>query len=250
MPRAALKSEHKNYSEYGPWSLTVAQRANAGRARLLLLLFVVFAGFCFEAARAAVVRQQGWEEFDQLVAHAQAIAMAHPDTGVQEARRAAAIAESHKGEPGYRRALATALWLEAETLTRTNRIGEARKAASAASRLADDGHLTKLDGDLALSRARIAESSGDFASALKNYQRAHAMFAQLGIPRSQSLALLGLGDLYEKARDFNREIKYYREAAQTYSGDPAIALAAVNNLGFAYEQMGHYARRSHASSRR
>ncbi|HEX3652180.1 MAG TPA: ATP-binding protein [Rhizomicrobium sp.] len=208
-------------------------------ARLPLLVFAVtflHAG----AASAADTRQRGWNEFNRLVAHAQAVAMTHPEIGIQEAQRAAAIAQSQKGKPGYRQALATALWLEAETLTRTNRIPEARAAATTASRLAYDGRLSKLDGDLALTRARIAESSGDFANALKNYQRAHDIFAQLGIARSQSLALLGLGDLYEKARDFAREIRYYREAAQVYAGDPAIALAAANNLGFAYEQMGRY----------
>ena len=207
---------------------------------LTCLLFFAATPIAARAASRGTERQREWSEFNHLIAHAQAITMTHPDVGIQEARRAAAIAQSHKGEPGYRRALATALWLEAETLTRTNRIAEARAVVATASRLADDGRLTKLDGDLALSRARIAESSGDFANALKNYQRAHDIFAQLGISRSQSLTLLGLGDLYEKARDFTREIRYYREAAQAYSGDPAIALAAANNLGFAYEQMGHY----------
>ncbi|MEI9931029.1 MAG: hypothetical protein WDM89_10880 [Rhizomicrobium sp.] len=47
-------------------------------------------------------------------------------------------------------------------------------------------------------------------------------------------------DLYGKARDFNREIRYYHDAAQAYSGDSAISLAAANNLGYAYEQMGRY----------
>lgn len=210
------------------------------RIALTCLLLLAATAFAARAVPKAHGRQGDWTEFNQLIAHAQAITMTHPDVGIQEARRAAEIARWHKGDPGYRRALATALWLEAETLTRTNRIAEASAAAATASRLADDGRLTKLDGDLALSRARIAESGGDFAKALKNYQRAHDIFAQLGILRSQSLTLLGLGDLYEKARDFAREIRYYREAAQAYSGDPAIALAAANNLGFAYEQMGHY----------
>lgn len=208
---------------------------------LLILLLLIPASVHSNAAFAGGVGLQDRNEFDRLVAAAQSLMMAHPDEAMSAARRAAAIAERHKREPQYRHTAATALWLEAEALTRTNRIEEARAAVTLASRFAvDDGKLTKLDGDLALSRARIAESSGDFAGALKNYQQAHAIFAQLGIARSQSLALLGLGDLYEKARDFDREIRYYREAAQTYAGDPAIALAASNNLGFAYEKMGRY----------
>ncbi|MBV9063761.1 MAG: tetratricopeptide repeat protein [Alphaproteobacteria bacterium] len=193
-------------------------------------------------ARAADQRHAEWLEFQKLVTHAQTIAMmANPEAGMREAQRAVAIAERHRREPRYHHALAMALWLEAEALTRTNRIAQARATADAASRFADADHkLDKLDGDLALSRARIAESSGDFGKALREYQNAHAIFARLHIPRSQSLALLGLGDLYEKARDSDREIRYYHEAAETFSGDPAIALAAANNMGFAYEQMGRY----------
>ena len=248
MPRAALTSKHaKNSLEGERWFVSRARARTFGRRPLCtLLLFVgvvlaTLTGAPSERAIAAPEAHRQWDEFNRVFAHALTITMAHPEMGLEETQRAAAIAERHKGEPGYPYALASALWLEAEALTRTNRIAEARKVAAKASQLAAaDGKITKLDGDLALSRARIAESSGDFASALKNYQRAHAVFSQLGIPRSQSLALLGLGDLYEKARDFSREIKYYREAAQIYSGDPAIALAAVNNLGFAYEQMGHF----------
>ena len=191
------------------------------------------------AGRAA---DREWDQFDQLVAAAQSLMMADPDHAMGAAQRAAAIAERHKAEPRYRQAAATALWLEAEALTRTNHIAEARAAVTLASKLAaDDGRLSKLGGDLSLSRARIAESSGDFASALENYQQAHAIFARLGYARSQSIALLGLGELYEKARDFDREIRYYREAEQIYPGDPAIALGAANNLGFAYVQMGRFA---------
>ncbi len=204
---------------------------------VLPILMTAHAG----TALGAPASQQDWQEFDRLVGAAKSLMMAHPDDAMDAARRAAALAEHHREAPRYRLSRATALWLEAEALTRTSRIAEARTAVTLASQLAaDDGELTKLDGDIALSRARIAESSGDFASALKNYQGAHATFVRLGIPRSQSLALLGLGDLYEKARDFEREIRYYREAAQTYPGDPAIALAAANNLGFAYEQKGRY----------
>ncbi len=209
--------------------------------RLLWLALLLLAGLHPGAALAGPGGQRDWHEFDRLVRQTQTLMMAHPDDALSAARRAAAIADRDRRAPRYRQAVATVLWLEAEALMRTSRITEARAAVTTASRFAaHDGKLRKLDGDLALSRARIAESSGDFAAALREYQRAHAIFGQLGIARSQSLALLGLGDLYEKARDFNREIRYYREAVQVYPGDLSIALAATNNLGFAYEQMGRY----------
>jgi signal transduction histidine kinase len=217
--------------------------ASVRTVSLLLLpafLFVLVNAHA-DAALAGRGEQRDWDEFDRLTANAPIMTMANPKGGLVVARQAAVLAERHKSAPRYRQAIATALWLEAEALTRTSRFAEARVVVGRASRFAaDDGKVTKLDGDLALSRARIAESGGDFANALKNYQQAHAIFLGLGLARSQSLALLGLGDLYEKARDFGREIRYYGEAAQTYSGDRPIALAAANNLGFAYQQMGRY----------
>ena len=167
--------------------------------------------------------------------------MAHPDVALTVAQRAASIVEKLKGEPRYREAAATAFCLEAEALNRINRNAEARRMVTKASEFAGGrSRLTKLDGDLALSRAAIANSAGDFALALKNYQQAHAIFVRLGIRRSQAIALLDLGGLYDKARDFNREIRYYNEAAEAYAGDPAIALATANNLGFALQQTGRY----------
>jgi signal transduction histidine kinase len=196
-----------------------------------------------DAALGVESHQQTWLEFDRLVARADAAMMAHPDVALSEARRAASVADQLQGTPRYREAAATAFLLEAEALNRTNRNAEARRMVTRASELAAGiSGLTKLDGDLALSRAAIADSAGDIALALKNYQEAHAIFVRLGIRRSQAIVLLDLGGLYDKARDFNREIRYYNEAAEAYSGDPAIALATANNLGFALQQMGRYAR--------
>jgi len=251
MPRLALGRSRKPHAELvindalAPRRAQLVDMLRYGmlvRSRFgpsLWMLLLVFVCHTSLAARAV---QGEWDDFDRLVAAAQSRMMADPASALSEAQRAASIARHHKSEQRYREAAATALWLEAEALTRTNRIAEARAAVTIASRLAaDDGRLSKLDGDLALSRARIAESSGDFASALKNYHQAHGIFVRLGIARSQSLALLGLGELYEKARDFDREIRYYREAAQAYPGDRAITLGSANNLGFAYVQMGRYA---------
>ena len=125
--------------------------------------------------------------------------------------------------------------------TRINRNAEALRIVTKASELvAGGGNLSKLDGDLAVTRGFIADTGGNFALALKNYQQAHDIFARLGIKRWQAIALLDLGWLYDRARDFDREVRYYREAAQVYSGDPAITLGATDNLGYAYLQMHRY----------
>jgi signal transduction histidine kinase len=185
--------------------------------------------------------KSGWSEFDKLISKAHSSMMVAPSAAAHAAREAALVAERHKNSSRYRTGLSTALWLEAEGLSRLRQIVAARAAITRASQLADgDSKLTKLHGDIALSRAGIAEASGDLGLALKNYQQAHAIFVRLRLPRSQAVALLELGGLYDKAHDFEREIRYYREAGRVYSADTTISLAATNNLGFAYLQMGRY----------
>jgi signal transduction histidine kinase/tetratricopeptide (TPR) repeat protein len=213
-----------------------------GLALLVCATVLILAGLRPGMALTGGARQQNWDEFERLVAQARTLMISRPDIALNTARRAESIAERGQATPKVREAVATALWLEAEALNRTNRNAEALRAVTRASGLAaSDGKLTKLDGDLAASRAFIAESAGNFALALKNYQQADDIFARLGIRRGQAIALLDLGALYEKARDFDREIRYYREAALVYSGDPGIALPISNNLGSAYLQMRRYA---------
>jgi signal transduction histidine kinase/Flp pilus assembly protein TadD len=205
-------------------------------------IVLTFAGLRFDAALAEGPRQRDWIEFDRSVAQARNQMMTRPDVALSAAQRAEAIAAQHKDSLQDHEAVATALCLEAEALNRTNRNAEALRAVTKASALAaSDSKLTKLDGDLAVTRGFIAETGGNFALALKNYQQAHDIFARLGIRRWQAITLLDLGELYDKARDFDREIRYYREAAQVYSGDPVIAVSVANNLGYAYLQRGRYA---------
>ncbi len=167
--------------------------------------------------------------------------MADPNAALQKAQAAETIAERFAVSPDQDRSLATSLWLEAEAFTRVNKVAEARTILDRAIRIASsDGTITKLDGDLALSDARIADISGDVARALKSFQKAHDIFAKLGEARSQSIALQGLGSIYDEAHDFAREIRYYDDAQRIYSNDPAVELSIANNLGFALQQMGRY----------
>lgn len=110
-----------------------------------------------------------------------------------------------------------------------------------ASRLAaGDQEVSKLKGDIALTRARIADNQGDIALALRSYQEARSIFARLGILRSQAIALQGLGSIYDEAHDFAREIEYYRQASLVYPPDTALKLSAANNIGFALLETGRY----------
>jgi signal transduction histidine kinase/tetratricopeptide (TPR) repeat protein len=208
------------------------QRRGTAAGFLLLLLTLVLS--------APATAAENWGAFDGLISKSQKEMMADPNAALTDARAAEGLAQNQAKARRYQRAIATALWLEAEALTRTNRPLEAQPLLlKAASLAATDGKLTKLDGDIALSRARLADSRGDVARALKNYQRAHAIFVRLRIARSQALALQGLGMIYDEAHDYAHEINYYQEALKVYS-EPALALTATNNLGFAMQQMGRY----------
>ncbi|HEX4159234.1 MAG TPA: ATP-binding protein [Rhizomicrobium sp.] len=210
------------------------------------LPYILTAVLCAAAASVAAAPDQtsgsqSWNNLEGTIAKAQRLMMADPAAALASARDADTIAKQHISSPQYREARAKSLWLEAEALTRLNRLSDAQVTLDRAVQFtAHRDKLSKLDGDLELTRARLANASGDIALALKSYQHAYAIFVRLGIPRSQSIALLGLGGLYDKAHDFPRAIRYYREASQVYSGDPALDLSAANNIGFALQQMGRY----------
>ncbi|HXP23765.1 MAG TPA: ATP-binding protein [Candidatus Sulfotelmatobacter sp.] len=208
---------------------------------VLCLLGPAFAGANEPAPSARVNEDSDWKDFNELVASAKSSMMGNPEAALAIARNAAAFAQNHPGSAHQTEALATSLWLEAEALTRMNRVPEARSTLDHAIQLATQNHkITKLDGDLALSLARIADNSGDVALALRSLHKAHDIFASLGEARSQAMALQGLGSIYDEAHDFDREIEYYHRASRVYSGDPALELSAANNVGFALQQLGRY----------
>jgi len=205
---------------------------------LFLIGFVLFGTNAGSVARADTSDSS---RFDALIAKSQKAMMADPKSALAGAEEAKELADRHRDASRYRESLATSLWLEAEASMRINQAPQARTALKAAQQIAaTDGEFNKLDGDLSLTQARLADSSGDIALALKSYQAAHATFVRLGIPRSQALALLGLGAIYEKAHDLNRQIAYYRKASQVYSEDSKLELSIANNIGYALQQVGRY----------
>jgi signal transduction histidine kinase len=211
------------------------------------VLFALACAAAFAAADAHAAaplpeNASGWTAFETKIADAKKAMMADPKTALENARQAVALAQAHSASARKNEALATGFWLEGESLTRINKTAEAKIAIDQAAMLAGaDGETTALDGNLALSQGRLADASGNIGLALKSYQHAHDIFARLNIPRYQSIALQGLGAIYDKAHDFGREIEYYRRASQVYSEEPAFQLSAANNIGFALQQLGRYA---------
>ncbi|MGN6146950.1 MAG: tetratricopeptide repeat protein, partial [Rhizomicrobium sp.] len=183
----------------------------------------------------------GWSAYEVKIADAKKAMNTDPKVALEKAREAAALAEAHPASVQKSEAVATSLWLEGESLTRINKTAEAKIAIDKATKLADaDGKIAALDGNLALSRARLADANGDIGLALKSYQHAYDIFSRLSIPRYQAIALQGLGGIYDKAHDFGRAIEYYRRASQVYSEEPIFQLSAANNIGFALQQLGRY----------
>jgi len=211
-------------------------------------LALAFAGALLIADARAAIPEAGpadpassWSAFEATIADAKKAMMADPKAALEKARAADLLAQTKPASAQQREALATSLWLEGEALTRINKTAEAKIAIDKAVGLAaTDGKVTALDGNLALSQGRLADADGAIGLALKSYQRAHDIFARLNIPRYQSIALQGLGAIYDKAHDFDREIEYYRRASQVYSEEPAFQLSAANNIGFALQQLGRY----------
>ncbi|HEY3778877.1 MAG TPA: ATP-binding protein [Rhizomicrobium sp.] len=223
-----------------------ANATNVRRPSEWLPCILVAYVLCAAIACAAAVPDQStgsgsWSDLERTITKAQLLMMVDPAAALASAREADTLANRNISSPHYREARATSLWLEAEALTRLNRFSDAQVTLDRAEQFTSQKtKLSKLDGDLELTRARLANASGNIAVALKSYQKAYTIFVRLGVPRSQSIALLGLGGLYDEAHDFPRAIRYYREASQVYSGDPALDLSIANDIGFALQQMGRY----------
>ena len=167
--------------------------------------------------------------------------MSDPGSALRDARAAIAIG---KGMPGNetRIAIATGQWLEGEALIRLNRAKEARKVITGALTVAVQHQpASKLHADLLKASAAIANETGDLQLALTSLHQAHRIFGKLGERRSQAIVYQNIGSLYSEARDYQRVLYYYDLANETYGEDPSLALAAHNNRGNAFKEMGRLA---------
>jgi signal transduction histidine kinase/CheY-like chemotaxis protein len=132
------------------------------------------------------------------------------------------------------RALATATlrWLAAEAHLRGNAPDRAEALLVDGLRvIAPVREPIKLRGDLLMSRGALFMERNQAVQALAGYQDAYRVFAAVGEPRSQAVALQNIALLYKLANDTARAENYYRQAAQTFDGDPDLSLSLHNNLG-------------------
>lgn len=189
---------------------------------------------------AAVPVGHAWEReesAESLLDQAQATLVADPDTGQQLASEAAGLErQSLNPRPDI---LLRAAWLEGEALFRLRRLEEARVVVNAALE-GNAGADTEIYGKILIASARIARASGDNTIALDSFQRAYILFADLGNPRYQAIALQGLSTLYTNAKRYERAIEYDERATEVYPDGPMMKVVSLNNRGNALRKLGRY----------
>ena len=179
--------------------------------------------------------------FDAEVAAAKSAMMADPEAALVHARLATSLSRSLANPSARPVAEATGQWLESEALLRVNRPQEARILVDRGLQTAlRHAPRTKLHADLLKARAGISLVTGSVQPALADLLAAHEMYRRLGDGRSQAIVLQNLGSIYLEARIHDRALRYYQQANEVYSDDPALALAAHNNRGNALKELGRY----------
>ena len=179
--------------------------------------------------------------FEAAVNEARATMMADPHAALAQAERAAALALDLATPAEQDIGLVTAWWLQSEALTRLGRPLEARPVAERAlETLGADPEPTKLYADLLVSAARASQQTGDHAGALGRFRTAYEVYRQIGQTRSEAIILQSIGSIYNDARQYERAISYFDDATARFTDDASLDLAAFNNRGNAYRELGRY----------
>lgn len=179
-------------------------------------------------------------DFEDLVNQAKSNMMADPQAALTLAEQAEELATpGNVDNPDI--ALATVWWLQSEALTRLGRPVDARPVAEQAlERFPDTVEPNKLYADILVSLGRINKLTGDYGLALENFLSAYEVFHEIGETRSESIVLQSIGSIYKAAHQYDRAVSYYADAADRYQGDPALELAARNNLANVLRELGRY----------
>jgi signal transduction histidine kinase len=203
-------------------------------------MFVAFAASA-HAAPAAAPDGQPLGDYASRIAAAKAAMMAEPQTALKRALEALDLARRQAG-PAQAERIATAQWLEGEALLRLNRPKAAAPViaeglATAAARVPN----SKLAGDLMMAQADLQGTDGDVQAALAGFHAAYGVFGRAQQPRSQAMALMRIGSIYQDARDYPKVLQYYAQAADLYPADLALLITADNNIGDALRAQHRYA---------
>ncbi len=177
--------------------------------------------------------------FDAAIGRAKTAMMGDPQAALTASRQALALAPNGPGDAALR--TATAQWLQAEALIRTNHAHDAIPIIGQALKVtAQRDPKGVLHGDLLTAEGSAMSSLGDVQKALEDYQGAFDLFRAANDPRGQAKALQYIGSIYQDAGDYERVLKYYAQSAETYKADPVLLVSALNNKARALEQLGRH----------
>ena len=175
-------------------------------------------------------------EFEQTIAQAKSLMMADSAAALEFARKAGDQVNGQSDEDLKNRLISQ--WLEAEALMRLNRSDEAGSIIDKALATAEESFSdNKLYADLLRSKAAFEAGAGGYGEAFEFFLKAHDRYKALGDDRSRAIVLQNIGSLYSDARDYNRVLRYYREANEAFPEDKALTLSAHNNTGNALKEL-------------
>ncbi|WP_421787058.1 EAL domain-containing protein [Hyphobacterium sp.] len=204
-----------------------------------VLLMVMLAALTASPVRAQTEPALN-QPYAEAVAEARANMMRDPAAALELAQRAERMVPVGIDGTAEATALATTSWLQAEALTRMARPGEARPVAERALELLGENPApTKLYADILLALGRTLKITGEHGLALDHFQAAYEVYAVIGEARSQAIVLQSIGSIYNDARQYERAIEYFEDAADRYH-DNNLDLAAFNNLGNAYTALEQF----------
>jgi signal transduction histidine kinase len=215
----------------------------AGARKTIARWMLVVAVFAAPAAHAASVNANDrWRGYEQSVADAKTAMMSDPQKALDDALAALAQIRDLPPSPQKRIAEITGAWLQSAALYRLDQAPRALPIVNSvlpdALRLQPD---SKLAGDLVLVHGQLSSVTGSVQTALADFQHAYEIYGRANKPRNQAIALQQIGSIYQDARDYPRALQYYKQASETYGSDPALDLAAHNNIADALKGMGRYA---------
>jgi signal transduction histidine kinase len=220
--------------------MVFAMRRYFSRALAINVLALIGLGGVVQPA-AARPQPSVQARFDALIAEAKVDFDSNLAKAVETTKVAEALAGQAAPEDRARLA-ATAEWVQGEAYLRMNDTGRAAAIIDHAIALVSTtGRVTKLNGDLLLSRGGLDSAHADVAGALAAYQHAHKIFEAIGETRSKVIAILYIGLLYQEASDYQNALKYYNQASEVGLSDDKVLLSIFINKGVSLQELGRYA---------
>ena len=180
------------------------------------------------------------ERYDRLIGNAKAVMLGRPAEAASVAQQAEQTAIAEPISPERTQHIAAAKWLQGEAALRQNAVTRAKPLIEAALNLLNGSAPSKLRGDLLLSRGALNSTLGRVGAALGDYQSAYKVFYSAKELRSQAIALISLGTLYQAADDNQQALNNYSRAINIYRGDPILNLSIYINRGIALKDLKEF----------